>query len=178
MKLSSVLWNYCIMNASVCLESSICSQVCQQEHVTQMQLTPINIIMEGHEDIRIPIQIRMIPWWKTLKSQSIPIYFSKHSALQSGTDSHVKKKTDDSLSPKSQRRKRQLQKKTQQPPNQTCRRLELEEGSCFCSMVSAVQLSSELLGRESVSNGIKVTCKYPKAFWFLQPELKKCSVLV
>lgn len=113
MKLSSVLWNYCIMNASVCLESSICSQVCQQEHVTQMQLTPINIIMEGHEDIRIPIQIRMIPWWKTLKSQSIPIYFSKHSALQSGTDSHVKKKTDDSLSPKSQRRKRQLQKKTQ-----------------------------------------------------------------
>lgn len=48
MKLSSAPWNYCIVNASVWLASSMCSQVCQQEHVTQKQLTRINIKMEGH----------------------------------------------------------------------------------------------------------------------------------
>lgn len=63
------------MNASVCLASNICSQVYQQEHVTQMQLTQINIIMEGHEDIRIPVQVRMIPWYKIEKPIHPNLFF-------------------------------------------------------------------------------------------------------
>jgi len=75
----------------------------------------------------------------------------------------LKKKTDVSSSPKRQKRKEKDRFRIKKTNKQTTKTL-LEEGTSFYSTISAFQLNSELRRRETVSNGIKVMCKDPRAF--------------
>lgn len=109
-----------------------------------VQLTQINTEMEGHEEMRISVQSRMIPCSKTSRNQSILYLFFRESGF-AGWDRLTCKK--DGFSPKSQRRKGQLQKTPY-------RRLELEEGTDFCSLCC-----SDELWRREVRNGTKAACK-------------------